>query len=472
MIKVTFADFKGSERERAFAQDCRDCLEAIINTPEFSSHVASATYSDMLFQDDAGRVFQANNQHLVQTIQTGKEYRTPADGIINLKIHIKKNMGRRTVGAVKFPDPEIYTNSSFFHSWLRDGDFVSGAAHWIHEWLHVAGFLHKRRKVDENDVNYTVGKIAVNIGKSLYENNRGALVDEKVFGEGYIEAILMERQPATELLHDDLELMAFSDQVLQLGFVDLGTDPRPISGKSYPIVSAANSKLADLPVPNSALKSFNLDIRAFYNDHMPDFLGGDKEGLFKISVNTRNPQATNSGENDVTAAVDFKVKDGNYARGFLHKGIFKNVLFKDFINLRFDLYEVDSDAAVYYNKIRSVVDSVPEMRNLDILNGIPYLNLATKLFEGIIKVFGKNADDHMWNEMPTLDINPSIGGAFLRKGMYIIFAGSNSKREEVKYENIQCKDERLEIASNSIRKLPNHMILSIELGTATENTSI
>ncbi len=87
------------------------------------------------------------------------------------------------------------------------------------------------------------------------------------------------------------------------------------------------------------------------------------------------------------------MKDGNYADGFLDKEIFRNVMFADYINLKFDLFELDTNAEAYYNKIKGVFDSVPELKTLDILNGIPYLSLATKMFEGIIKTFGKNAND-------------------------------------------------------------------------------
>ena len=47
---------------------------------------------------------------------------------------------------------------------------------------------------------------------------------------------------------------------------------------------------------------------------------------------------------------------------------------------------MDKGADEYYERIKGVIDGVPEIKELDILKGIPYLNLATKLFDGIIKI--------------------------------------------------------------------------------------
>ena len=94
-------------------------------------------------------------------------------------------MVRRVVGSVNFPYPQISTNTRFFNSWRRKGDFICGAAHWIHEWLHVAGFLHQNDVIDENDINYTVGRIAVEIGRELYKDKIFTLLEGKAAGQSY-----------------------------------------------------------------------------------------------------------------------------------------------------------------------------------------------------------------------------------------------------------------------------------------------
>ena len=260
-----------------------------------------------------------------------------------------------------------------------------------------------------------------------------------------------------------LDTSTAPQKALHLGFVDLGNDSRPMSDKTYPIVSASAAALEKLNIPATNFKRLNLDVICFFNDNMPDFLGGQKEGLFKVSVNTRDPQNLTNAENDITVATDFVVRDGQYAPGFLHKGVFRNVIFSEWVNLKFDLYELDTDADVYFDKIKNVINGVPEIKNLNVLNGIPYLNLATKLFEGIIRTFGKNADDHIWGEIPILEITPTIGGAFLRSGIYVIFQKTNSKKEEVKVDNILFRNTALEVKNGSLKRLPNHLMFSVVL---------
>jgi hypothetical protein len=262
---------------------------------------------------------------------------------------------------------------------------------------------------------------------------------------------------------------AAPQKALQLGFVNLGGDLIPESDKDYPIISASSAAMKTLPVPDTDFKRLNLDMLAFFNDNMPDFLGGNKEGLFKISVNTRDPQNLTNSENDITIATDFTVKDNQYAPGFLYKGLFRNVIFNDWVNLKFDLYELDTDADVYYDKIKNVINGVPEIKNLNVLNGIPYLNLATKLFDGIIKTFGKNADDHLWGEVPILQITPSIGSAFLRSGIYVIFQTLNSKGQPVKPDNLLYRNGQLEIKDNSLKRLSNHLLFSASLQSHQTN---
>lgn len=459
---------ESTSRQLEFARKSASLLAEIINHNKFQAAVAAAKFSYCVLIDEYGRAREVGNEKVLEIINTGQEWKSVPDSNINLLVNIKK-LRRKVVGAVYPPSPVINTNTLFFDYWMRSDDVLSLAAHWLHEWLHVAGFYHRGGSVDENDLNYRVGKIAVEVGRSILKPT----ADKKAKGpgQGYLDAIsdYFDAVNSPTFVESDLDKSAQNS--LQLAFMDLDTDSWQEQGKHYSIIPASSGKLRKLSVPDSVVKSLKVDVLAFYIDHLPDFLGGTKEGLFKVSINTLDPNSTAVSENEVTVAIDFRVKDGNYAAGFLHKGIFKNVLFTDFVNLKFDLFEVDKDVNVYYDKIKKVVDSVPEMRTLDILNGIPYLNLATKLFDGIIKTFGKNADDHIWNEMPSLEISPLLGGAFLRDGIFVIFEERNSKKEKVTVEDLLLKDKELVINGKRITKLPNHLILSIGMSASSKSLS-
>jgi hypothetical protein len=232
-------------------------------------------------------------------------------------------------------------------------------------------------------------------------------------------------------------------RAVQLGFVDLGEDSLPVEGKTYKIIPASSNKLGGIKYPDSQYKKLNLDLTAFYCEDLPDVFGSN-EGLFKASINTRNPQDLDAMA-DISFVSKFSVKDKCPAPGFLYRAIFRNVIFQDFINFDFQLYELDTDSEVYYEKIKTILDSVPEIKSLNVLSGIPYLSLATKLFDGIVKTFGKNPDDQVWGEIPTLDVEPTPGGAFLRSGIYVIFEAKNKKGTKVDHSSLAYKDGEISV---------------------------
>lgn len=213
---------------------------------------------------------------------------------------------------------------------------------------------------------------------------------------------------------------AASSRAPLMGFVLTGDDPSPARGKTYPITPADSLELAALPLPPGPERYFDLDVLGFYSGDLPDIPWQGNEGLAKIQVDTRAPQDVTK---DATASfvAKFSVRDYSYASQFLYRGVFRNVIFSDYVNLRFGLTELDGDAATYFDKVQSVLKDIPEVKQLDVLKGIPYLEVGTKLVEGIVRTFGRNPDDVLWTETPLLSADPLSGGAFLRRGIYVVF---------------------------------------------------
>jgi hypothetical protein len=257
------------------------------------------------------------------------------------------------------------------------------------------------------------------------------------------------------------------ERALQLGFVDLGEDhPRPEAGKAYEVVSASSKRVGLVPFPSSAFRRMHLDLYEFYVNDLPDFLSKKNEGMLKVQVSTKNPQDLSGSMTDAAFVTEFRAKDGSYAPSFLYRGVFRNLILQDWVTLNVELYELDSDASKYYGKIKDVIEKVPEIKNLDILKGIPYLNLATQLFDGIIHTFGKNADDHLWGELPILEVHPTPGGAFLRTGIYLLAEKLHSGKKVIELTDLQYQDGQ--IRRKRGRKLPNHLLFGVSLVEHTE----
>ena len=259
--------------------------------------------------------------------------------------------------------------------------------------------------------------------------------------------------------------MSGPERPVQLGFVDLVDDKRPKRDTSYDIISASSAKLEDLPFPEDfEFRRLSLDLYSFFVEDLPDF-SGKNEGMVRVQVNTRNPQDITDAPSDVTSVTKFTAEDGSYAPSFLYKGVFRNILFREWINLKIDLFELDTGADEYFAKITSVLEGVPEIKNLDVLaGGIPYLGVATKLFDGIIKTFGKNPDDHIWGVFPTLELLPVIGGAFLRNGLYVMFEPKTYKtKKDVKVDMLGYRNGEIYFKDDPDIKPSNHLIFGIRI---------
>jgi len=96
------------------------------------------------------------------------------------------------------------------------------------------------------------------------------------------------------------------------------------------------------------------------------------------------------------------------------------------------------------------------------LAGIPYVGVATKLFDGIIRTFGRNPDDHIWGEFPTLQLIPVVGGAFLRSGIYVLFEKQNiRKKKKVPVEALGYKNGEVFIKKGLTVDRPNHLLFGV-----------
>jgi hypothetical protein len=146
--------------------------------------------------------------------------------------------------------------------------------------------------------------------------------------------------------------------------------------------------------------------------------------------------------------------------------VFRNLLLQDWMTLSVRLYEMDPDGSDY-GTIKTVFEKVPEIQNLDVLNGVPYLNIAAKLFDGVIRTFAREPDQPLWGELPILEVNPKPGGVFLRTGIYLLGEKFNGKKKLVDLDQLEYRDG--EIRPKKGKRLPNHLLLSVSLAERKES---
>lgn len=139
----------------AKAEEARRLIELTVNAEPFQNAVRSAQFLETSLERADGTVTtNLSNEQILMTILRGLEEGSPADGIIGLKVVLQY----RLFGAVGYAsDGVIYSNTKYFNPW--DPIYVAG--HWMHEWMHVAGFHHAYHPTSDRSrsVPYLLGEL-------------------------------------------------------------------------------------------------------------------------------------------------------------------------------------------------------------------------------------------------------------------------------------------------------------------------
>lgn len=167
-----------------FAVRAVEKLQLVINDPRFRTKLDSAQYVGRRFETAEGRMIDASNDLVRDIITGGKERGTSPDGVIELQVRFARLLRRGTLGFVLPSSPIITTNTRFFDLWQPD-DYLSLAAHWMHEWMHVAGFRHGDGAAD---VAYSIGDFVIEIGRALARDEKSSAHLLEQLGRGYKDA--------------------------------------------------------------------------------------------------------------------------------------------------------------------------------------------------------------------------------------------------------------------------------------------
>jgi hypothetical protein len=156
----------------AAANQARAILENVLSddtSTGFLAVVRQTRFTDARFESDDGRIQQVDSNRVADIIESGRESHTREDQSIDLQIRLLATSActrkHCIMGYTKPPSPVIITNTNWLDLHVdgltkRHMDPVSIAAHWLHEWMHVAGFRHLRQDVDDDgDVPYKVGSL-------------------------------------------------------------------------------------------------------------------------------------------------------------------------------------------------------------------------------------------------------------------------------------------------------------------------
>jgi len=181
-IKVTLNKLEraGPKQEKITIDAC-NLLEQALNHSTFPQKVQQAEFKASWHQSPERRDIQLTNDEVLKLILSGKEQSSENDYEIDLHIRYKKlrhwyKPWSSTIGSTNLGKFPICTSYYFVNDCIKNADPISLAAHFMHEWLHVAGFYHHGGNDARDDVAYVIGNIVHDILEELTDASDESLM--------------------------------------------------------------------------------------------------------------------------------------------------------------------------------------------------------------------------------------------------------------------------------------------------------
>lgn len=148
-VSVILHDAIGaSPAEIEFIRESVALLREAVQAPGFGGSVRQAEYSSASWQGRHGTIRELDGGGVWDRIQQGRESGHCGDHALNLSIEIADlpdaTAGRGVIGATRIGTLPIFSARWFLERCMMVDDPVNYAAHLMHQWMHVSGFVHRK----------------------------------------------------------------------------------------------------------------------------------------------------------------------------------------------------------------------------------------------------------------------------------------------------------------------------------------
>jgi hypothetical protein len=261
------------------------------------------------------------------------------------------------------------------------------------------------------------------------------------------------------------------DKALSYGFVDLGGKDFRSTAEGRPVLDATDGRIGELPVGPSItdaipLYAATMQVLELWIEDLPNAPFIKNKGVLRLAGRTRADADPNM-HIDAAVDLDFTVNDRRRASVAFEMG-FANLMFRNRLDLGFELIELDSDPKDKYQQIKNSIDTESGRQLLDVLNGVPYVQLATRIADGLIQAFGKNESDLVFDGDPVFAIHPAPGAPFLRSGIYIAYENAE---DDLPPTQLWYRDRRVERAGEDKRLDRNYLVFSMLIEPAPDRVA-
>mmetsp|Transcript_14892 Transcript_14892/g.26202 ORF Transcript_14892/g.26202 Transcript_14892/m.26202 type:complete len:195 (-) Transcript_14892:129-713(-) len=174
-----------TSEEAKFIHKAVGALRHAINQPDFFGKLATADFP-------ASRHLESKittKERIREIIKNGLELGALPDQEIDLTIIIDDTIRNPVIGKTALYGDTIRTGRWFIAQCISRSDVISLAAHFMHEWLHLAGFYHKKSGI-QKDVAYIVG----NIVRDVLMGHQVDEADDDFLTEGVVDQEELDKE--------------------------------------------------------------------------------------------------------------------------------------------------------------------------------------------------------------------------------------------------------------------------------------
>ncbi len=172
MLTVKLEIGNAGPKQTEIARKASEALQLALNHESLKQRIISAAFSATWNYDGASDA-QLSRRRILDILTQGIEVGSEVDFEIDLVVHLTA-LRRGIVGSTSLGKQPVRTSFWYINECIRTQDVKSLASHFIHEWMHVAGFYHRGGNTARGDVAYVLGEIVFQI---LSENLQGVTGD-------------------------------------------------------------------------------------------------------------------------------------------------------------------------------------------------------------------------------------------------------------------------------------------------------
>lgn len=180
-LTVALREVRGADAaQRGFVERAIERLREAVADPGFLPAVARADYLETRWTPLHGQWRALTGAEIADLIGGGIERGSEADRVLEFAFELTDlpgpDSGHPALGSTSLGCQPIRTARWFVDRCAVAGDAVNLASHFMHEWMHLAGFFHWPDNKARGDAAYVAGRLV----RETLEPNHGGEIDASV----------------------------------------------------------------------------------------------------------------------------------------------------------------------------------------------------------------------------------------------------------------------------------------------------